>query len=182
MHLRPSRFLALAVLSAALLPLPGCRPSPLYPEPIAGNPTDDAAVVGQMALSFLNRFSTSSISPQECLVDFTSNCAGTAAELSDITYNREHYQIVGARLGEPSVTFNAARTTANIRIACSWDSRVTKCESPGCRVGSFENVGGTCILSAVREPAGWKMCTSNFSGGGITPTMRNFFGVDSWGP
>jgi len=174
----PRRFplhLGSAVLLAAL-GLAGCRPSPVFPEPVPTNPTDDAGYTGQMAVAFLNRFSTSSVSPQECLVDFTTSCRGTFDELSDITYNRAHYQIEGARLGQPAVTINASRTTANIQIPCSWDSRVTKCETADCTVGSYESVGGTCILSAVREPAGWKMCTSNFSGSAVTPGARNFFG------
>jgi hypothetical protein len=168
----------LALFLALSCCLSSCRASPVFPSSKGANPTDAAGIVGELAVAFLNRFSTSTVSPEACLVDFTKACRGAAEELSDITYNRAHFEILGARLGTPSVSLLSGGTTANILMACSWDSRTTKCEDPGCVVGTFGSVGGTCILTGVREASGWKLCTSNFSGTVITPSTRSFFGVN----
>ena len=169
-----TRLLALIVLMGSL---PACTSSPLFPSVKGVNATDAAGIVGEQAVAFLNRFSTSSVTPAQCLVDFSSGCRGAAEELSDITYNRSHFQIVGARLGTPSVSISANGNSANISLACSWDSRATKCDTADCKVGEFGSVGGTCLLTSVREASGWKLCTSNFSGTVISPSTRLFFGA-----
>jgi hypothetical protein len=158
--------------------LSGCASSPLLPTPVSANATDGAGLIGEMAVAFLNRFAASSVSPQACLVDFSSSCRGTSEELSDIQSNREHFQILGARLGTPSVVIAAGGASANISIACSFDSRTIKCDTPNCRVGDVGSVAGTCTLTSIRESGRWKLCTSNFSGSVISPTARTFFGAD----
>ena len=143
-----------------------------------------------MAVAFLNRFAATNVPAAACLVDFTDTCRGKREELSDIEYNRGHYQIVGARLGQPTVRIAGSGTTADIAVPCAFDSRVTKCEGAGCVLGAFEHVAGTCNLTTVRVPElptvpgpeslRWALCTSTFSGSAaLTPSFQAFFGLHS---
>jgi hypothetical protein len=134
-----------------------------------------------MAVAFLNRFAASPVSPQACLVDFTDACRGKRDELGDIEFNRDHFVILGARLGQPAVSIRPGGQSADIGVPCAFDSRVIKCETAdtSCRVGAFTSVAGTCILTSVRESAGWRLCTSNFaaaSGPPASVTASLFFG------
>ncbi len=163
--------LLLATVSAS------CQATPVVPSPDGvSSPSDTATIVGNIAVAFLNRFSASTVSPEACLVDFSNACSGRADELHDIQNNRKYFEIVGARLGAPTVVINGAGTSASISLACSWDSRVVKCDTVDCEVGEFGSVGGTCLLTAVKEAGEWKLCVSNFSGRNITPANRLFFG------
>jgi hypothetical protein len=145
--------------------------SPTFPSADIGTPTNAASIIGGMAVAFLNRFATSTIPPEACLVDFTSACRGRAEELSDIEANRAHFEIFGARIGTPAVVVNPDGMKANISIPCAFDSQALKCDTADCTPGAFGTVAGTCTLTGVREPSGWKLCTSNFSGTVITPAF-----------
>lgn len=129
-----------------------------------------------MAVAFLNRFSTTSVSPAACLVDFTDACRGKRDELADIENNRAYFQILGARLGTPTIRIAGSGAGADIAVPCAFDSRNTKCETPDCVPGSIGYVAGTCLLTAVREASGWRLCTSNFAGAVVSPSAQQFFG------
>lgn len=154
-----------AVVIAALVVCGACGQATPPSSPGAISAIDVREVIGQMAVAFLNRFAASPVSPEACLVDFTDACRGKRDELADIAFNRDHFVILGARLGQPSVIIRAGGRTADIAIACGFDSRIIKCE-PGdasCRVGTLTSVGGTCVLTGVLEMEGWRLCTSNFA-------------------
>jgi hypothetical protein len=168
------------VLMAAVQLWAACD-APVVPTPGGISAIDASVAIGQMAVAFLNRFAASSISPQACLVDFTDSCRGKRDELSDIEFNRAHYVILGARLGQPTVAIRTGGQTADIGVPCAFDSLVIKCETAdtSCKVGAFSSVAGTCILTSVREPGGWRLCTSNFaSAPGPPPSSAasQFFG------
>jgi hypothetical protein len=140
--------------------------------------------LGDMGLSFLQKFATSSVSPEDCLVDFSDNCAGKRAELTDVRRNRENFVILSSRLGEPRITNLSKYTRADIAVSCFFESRRVKCSAgdSGCVVGAIERVDGTCRMTAVYEQARWWLCESRFSGTSVlTPSLRLFFGDDAAG-
>ena len=172
-----------AVVIAALVVCAACGEATPPASPGAISATDAREAIGQMAVAFLNRFAASPVSPQACLVDFTDACRGKRDELSDIEFNREHFVILGARLGQPAVTIRAGGRTADIAISCGFDSRIIKCESADtiCRVGTLTSVAGTCVLTSVLEAEGWRLCTSNFAAAPGPPpsvTASLFFGPE----
>ena len=135
-----------------------------------------------MAVAFLNRFAASAVTPEACVVDFADACRGKRDELGDIESNREHFEILGARLGEPIVSIRPGAQTADIAVSCSFDSRILSCDGmgEGCAEGTVGSVAGTCILTSVREPDGWRLCTSNFAGAPGPPASdiaQSFFGA-----
>jgi hypothetical protein len=140
---------------------------------------DSVKEIGDMGVSFLQKFATSSVSPDACLVDFSDNCRGKASEREDIERNRENFLILDSTLGTPRVTNLTKYSRADIRIACAFESRRLKC-SPGdsdCVVGGVEEANGTCRLTAVYEQARWWLCSSNFDPAStLSPAMRLFFG------
>jgi hypothetical protein len=134
--------------------------------------------LGDMGVAFLQKFANSSISPEACLVDFSDSCSGKKSELGDIQRNRENFLILERSLGEPRVTSLTKYSRADVSISCSFGSKRVKCPSgsSGCVVGAIERVSGTCRLTAVYEQARWWLCDSRFSGSGLSPSMKLFFG------
>ncbi len=99
--------------------------------------------------------------------DFSDGCRGKADEKSDIESNREHFVITNSSLRFQSVRVSPSGMSADTSVACSFTSRITKCE-PGdkaCVVGSVGTVAGDCALTAVYEQQRWWLCTSNFLNG-----------------
>jgi len=138
--------------------------------------------LGDMGLSFLDKFATSSLSADECLVDFSDNCPGKQSEREDIERNREHYLILDWELGAPIVSNLSKYNRADIAIPCSFESAFVMCSpavTPDCVVGEIESAAGTCRLTAVYEQARWWLCDSRFSSSSsLSPMMRSFFGSD----
>lgn len=137
--------------------------------------------LGDMGLSFLMKFADSSVSPEACVVDFSDGCSGKADEIRDIQRNREKYFILSHALGTPRFTSVRLYKDADMRIACSFESRVIQClpSETGCVVGAVERVSGDCRLTGVYEQSRWWLCVSNFfASGAVTPGMRDFFGAD----
>jgi hypothetical protein len=135
--------------------------------------------LGDMGISFLEKFSNSLISPEACLVDFSSRCAGRQAELEDIQENRELFVILSRELGAPRVTSLTKYVRADVRISCAFVSRRLKCPpgEAGCVVGSLDRANGDCRMTAVYEQARWWLCESRFSGNTLLPAgMKQFFG------
>jgi hypothetical protein len=152
-----------------------CSDATVSPSSGAVSAIDTRDVIAQMAVAFLNRFVASAVSPEACLVDFTDACRGKRDELGDIQHNREYFEIVGARLGAPTVQIASSGISATTSVPCAFDSRIRKCETPGCTLGAFGYVAGTCLLTSVREPSGWHLCSSSFAGSVVTPTAQTFF-------
>jgi hypothetical protein len=137
---------------------------------------DSQKELGDLSLTFLGDFANSSVSPSTCIRNFSDSCAGKAAEKSDIESNREHFLITGSSLRLTSVRVRDTGLSANMTVACSFTSRIIKCEpgSVGCVVGSVGTVAGDCQLTGVYEQQRWWLCDSNFSGAPV-PGFRKFF-------
>jgi hypothetical protein len=137
---------------------------------------DSPKELGDLSLGFLGDFANSSVSPSTCVKDFSSNCRGRDDEKSDIEANREHFLILNSSLKLKSVKVGANATTGDMTVACSFTSRITKCDpgSTGCVVGAVGTVAGDCTLTGVYEQDRWWLCTSHFSGAQVPLAFRSF--------
>jgi hypothetical protein len=122
---------------------------------------DSMAESSQLSMDFLRDFTTFSVSPEQCVRNFSDNCRGKADELSDIRNNRSQFHILGGVFSVSSVAFNADRTFANIVAPCTfYDIRNDN--------GKHETVVGTCLLTTTYENWRWYLCDSNFAWIGTT--------------
>jgi hypothetical protein len=132
-------------------------------------------------MQFLSDFARSSTPASECIRNFSDSCRGKAEERADIDYNRDHYDILSSSLNLRRVMVAPGGRNANVTVACSFRSRITKCPPPGpgvpaCTAGSVESVHGDCNLTGVYEQRRWWLCDSRFENGVVVPSMRGFFG------
>jgi hypothetical protein len=125
---------------------------------------DSYAEISKLSVTFLNDFATYSIGAEQCVRNFSDNCPGKKAELSDIQANRINLQIQSARLGTPAVVLNGDLIRANSNVPCTFVS-VQKA------TGKTETATGTCLLTAVYENFKWFLCDSHFTGTATT-TIR----------
>jgi hypothetical protein len=134
--------------------------------------------LGDMAVKFLSDFATSSVSPADCLRDFTDSCRGKADERSDIEFNRGHFQILSSTLNLRNATVDSNGVSANITVACAFTSRITACDAGdnSCAVGSISSVSGDCLLTGKYEQKRWWLCDSHFRGR-FGAGLRGFFGI-----
>jgi hypothetical protein len=138
---------------------------------------DSPKELGDLALGFLGDFASSSVSPSTCVRDFSDNCRGKVAEKADIEWNREHFTIMGSSLRLQNVRVGMSGTTADMSVACSFTSRITKCE-PGdkaCVVGSVGTGAGDCTLTGVYEQQRWWLCESHYTAKDMPPGFKSFF-------
>jgi hypothetical protein len=135
--------------------------------------------IGDMSLGFLRDFATSAIPPDVAIRDFSDSCKGKAAERSDVTDNRQNYEILASSLNLVNASVASSRLTGGARISCAFTSRIKACQAgrQGCVVGATEKVAGDCVLSTVYEQRRWWLCNSSFENGVALPSMRGFFGV-----
>ena len=138
---------------------------------------DSTKELGDLALRFLGDFANSSVSPSTCVREFSDSCAGKAARKTDVERNREHLTIVNSSLRLQDVRVASSGMTGDMRVACTFTSRIDKCESgTACVVGSVGTVVGDCVLTSVYEQQRWWLCTSNFVNGVNVPlAFRSFF-------
>lgn len=137
---------------------------------------DSPKEVGALSLAFLGDFANSSVSPSSCVRDFSDACSGKAAEKVDVERNREFYVVLDSTLRLQNVRVAGSNLSADASVACSFRSRIIKCEpgSSGCVVGATESVAGTCSLTAVYEQRRWWLCTSSFNGTLVPVGFRSF--------
>ena len=137
---------------------------------------DSPKELGDLAMTFLGDFANSSVSPSTCVRDFSDSCRGKADEKSDVESNREHFTITNSSLRLQNVSVGSSGTTANMRVACSFTSRIIKCDpgSTGCVVGSVGTVAGDCTLTGVYEQQRWWLCDSHFNGAQVPLAFRSF--------
>jgi hypothetical protein len=143
--------------------------------------------LADLSLRFLGNFANSSVSPQTCTAEFSDNCPGKKAEVSDITDNRHDFQILSSDLKNTGVQIASNRTSATVHTACSFTSKVitTSPQSGGCLVpagscpfGSTQTAAGDCLTTNVYENGRWWLCESHFAPkGALTAFARAFFGT-----
>jgi len=120
---------------------------------------DSPAEVTNLGTDFLvNKFSNYNVSPAEAVSNFSDSCAGKAAELSDITENRESFHILSGRFTPMPPTFNASLTSGTIEGFCEFED----IPKSGPNAGRREYVSGTCHLTNVYENFRWYLCESSF--------------------
>jgi hypothetical protein len=122
---------------------------------------NSVAEISKLTADFLTDFGTYSVTPEQCVRNFSDNCRGKFAELEDVRVNRELFIIQDARFSISSVTLNANRTAADIVAPCSFVDIVKA-------TNVRETVAGTCMLTAVYENWRWFLCDSRFSWSGTT--------------
>jgi hypothetical protein len=139
---------------------------------------DSPAELTSLSMGFLGDFANSSVSPSTCVRNFSDGCSGKADEKRDIESNREHFTIVNSSLRMRDVRIAGSQLSANMRVECSFTSRIDKCEpaDKSCVVGKVGTVAGDCLLTGVYEQQKWWLCTSNFSGSQVALGFRSFFG------
>jgi hypothetical protein len=122
---------------------------------------DSLAEINGLAVQFLSDFGDFSVSPEQCVRNFSNNCPGKANELADIENNRANYHILGATwTATPSITLDAGRTHGTWSGACTFEDIPNPGVGPN--AGKKELVSGTCLLETVYEQFRWWLCVSNF--------------------
>jgi hypothetical protein len=116
---------------------------------------DSVPEISNLVTVFLNDFGNDSISPEQCVRDFSDSCPGKAAELQDVKNARACCVNMGATLGTPNVTVNNSRTFADVFVSCEFVSRNRM-------TGVIGTAKGTCRLTAVYESFRWWLCDSLF--------------------
>jgi hypothetical protein len=120
---------------------------------------DSVAEIRRITLTFLiDYFGNPALGPDQCLVDFSTSCAGRQAEWEDIFNNRKDRLITSSQATVQSIAFNTSRTFANIVAPCTFrDIELA--------TGRRYIATGTCLLTAVYEQQRWWLCDSNFQPG-----------------
>lgn len=108
-----------------------------------------------LALGFLTDFSTYSVSPEQCVRNFSDNCQGKEDELADVQRNRDLFHILGGTFSVSSVELNSDKTKGAITAPCTFEDTVKA-------TGVRETVVGTCVLTSVYEDWKWLLCVSHF--------------------
>ena len=113
--------------------------------------------------TFLEDFSNSDMPAVVVLRNFSDNCSGKAAELSDVENNRLYYEVVSATFEVTDVWVNSDRTYATAIAPCEFNSIFIS-------TGETEIATGVCTITAVYEqsnserPYEWWLCDSQFDG------------------
>lgn len=138
---------------------------------------DSPKELGVLGMTFLADFANSSVSPSTCVRDFSDSCPGKLEEKGDIEWNREHVAILNSSLRLRNVRVAPNGMTADMTVACSFTSRIVKCEPRDnkCAVGQVGTVAGDCLLTGVYEQQRWWLCDSHFNGAQVPSAFRSFF-------
>jgi len=137
---------------------------------------DSPKELGDLSMAFLGDFANSSVTPSACVKEFSDSCPGKADEKGEIEWNRDHFLILSSSLRLRSVRIASNNMSADMRVNCTFTSRVTRCE-PGdtrCVVGMVGTVGGDCDLTGVYEQRRWWLCESRFNGAVVPFGFRSF--------
>lgn len=129
---------------------------------------DSNAEVSRIVLTFLvDYFGKYEVSPDACLVDFSSSCPGTAEERDNIIDNRKrtNLRIVSTEARIGSIEFNGDRTFAWVVAPCKFTDVVVA-------TGRQEWSSGNCELTAIYQQNRWWICNSNYraNNGGSSPS------------
>lgn len=122
---------------------------------------DSVAEISKITSEFLTDFGTYTVSPEQCVRNFSDNCPGKADELEDIRNNRRLFQILSATFTISSVAIHSDATRADITAPCTFVD-IEKA------TGRRETVTGTCKLRSVYESFRWFLCESRFEWSGTT--------------
>jgi hypothetical protein len=118
-------------------------------------------IIGGLVSQFLGDFGNFSMSPDQCVRNFSNSCPGKTQELSDVQKNRKQVHITSAVFSVSSVVVNGSR--ADIVAPCTFKD-------------NLGTTSGDCLLTAIYESSKWLLCDSNYKG---TATPSSFEGTSS---
>jgi hypothetical protein len=122
-------------------------------------------IISGLVSRFLTDFGTYSVSPTECVRNFSDSCSGKAAELKDIQDNRRLFHIESATFNPANFILTLHGTTANIDAPCTFkDNKGT--------------TTGHCLLTAIYQVSKWWLCDSNFQGNPLSGSAVRAGGSD----
>jgi hypothetical protein len=127
---------------------------------------DSTREVSGITTQFLRDFTTFSVSPDQCVRNFSDSCPGRADELYDIQQNRALFHINGGTFSVSSVTLNSDRTRANVVAPCTFYNLNA--------TGGSDTVVGTCLLTSTYEKWAWWLCESHFQGASVTMSSNRY--------
>jgi hypothetical protein len=128
---------------------------------------DSVPEISNLVTVFLNDFGNDSISPEQCVRNFSDSCPGKADELDDVKDVREDFINMGTTLGTQNINLNNSRTFAEVFVSCEFLSRSRT-------TGIVGTAKGTCRLTAVYESFRWWLCDSNFiTSSGLRPSFAH---------
>lgn len=139
------------------------RENEVVSSPVTVHYNDSVAEVTGVAEQFYRDFGTFSVSPEQCVRNFSDNCSGKRDELSDIRNNRLTTHILSSTFTATSITFNGTpRIAGTVRGPCTFE------DIPNA-TGRRQKVSGECLLTTVYEEWRWYLCVSHFLNGRTTP-------------
>ena len=141
--------------------------------------------LADLSVRFLNDFATSSVSPAQCVSEFSDSCRGKKDEFSDIDDNRHDFLILASTIRPTSLSIASSRTAATVHTFCSFTSRIIttqprdeNCQHGECPLNSVGNAQGDCWTTNVYENGRWWLCDSHFTGAApLNAVTRAFFGI-----
>jgi len=129
---------------------------------------DSPTEVSGLAFTFLDDFIHSERTPEFCVRNFSDNCPGKQAELSDVRANRAMFIIDPSRssvgFGPPSFYDSVARRQVVQPDKSSFAETFDPCSFAATNLATrvFGIAVGTCQLTAVYENFQWRLCDSHF--------------------
>src|SRR5712671_3996705 len=119
---------------------------------------DSPAEVIRLASQFLADFGTFSVSPEQCVRNFSDSCRGKQEERGQIQGNRANVHILSSTFTATTTTFNRSRTSGTVEGPCVFED----IQNAGSDAGRRERVSGTCFMTTVYENFQWRLCDSHF--------------------
>jgi hypothetical protein len=119
---------------------------------------DSVAEATGIAVQFIKDFGTYTVTPEQCVRNFSDNCQGKQDELDQIKDNRANFRIISAELRPAQVTFDVLLTSGVVDGLCVFFVFPISGEN----AGRPERVTGTCYLTTVYENFRWYLCDSFF--------------------
>lgn len=113
------------------------------------------AEIERLVDDFLEKFTDSTVTPDEAVSEFSDTCPGKDAEWRDVRDNREDYVILSGSWSVDDIDLNSARTRADVSASCTFRSREKA-------TGEVGTVRGTCLLTSIYEDHRWWLCDSRF--------------------
>jgi hypothetical protein len=123
------------------------------------NYNDSPAETIAIAMQFINDLGTSSVSPDECVRNFSDTCSGKAEERVQIAQHRADFTIESAGFARtPAARFDGNLQNGVVEGPCIFIDR----PNSGPNMGRRQSVSGTCHLTTVYQDFRWYLCDSSF--------------------
>lgn len=112
-------------------------------------------IIGGLVNQFLTDFGTFSVTPEQCVRNFSNSCPKKFEELNDVRNNRALVHIESAVFSISSISMQPSGTFADIVAPCVFkDTRNSD--------GKHQTQTGNCLLGATYENSRWLLCYSDY--------------------